>query len=224
MNIHSLQAVPARLAQVRAVMAREHLDAYIVLSSDPHLSEYPPARWQSRAFLSGFTGSAGTLIVTNDFAGVWVDSRYWTQAETQLAGSGAARMKITAQSAVPYLDWLLAHIPAGGTIGVDGGVLSLACAHTLLDACNARDIALRPIDLLEIDPALWPDRPPLPINPVFEHTLPYAGAPRGYSLQPGLHCACVDWPGIGHIIRCTGQNARAIGRITGCARSASCAI
>src|SRR5260363_232296 len=93
MNIHSLQAVPARLAQVRAVMAREHLDAYIVLSSDPHLSEYPPARWQSRAFLSGFTGSAGTLIVTNDFAGVWVDSRYWTQAETQLAGSGAARMK-----------------------------------------------------------------------------------------------------------------------------------
>src|SRR5260364_149597 len=116
MNIHSLQAVPARLAQVRAVMAREHLDAYIVLSSDPHLSEYPPARWQSRAFLSGFTGSAGTLIVTNDFA-----------------GSGAARMKITAQSAVPYLDWLLAHIPAGGTIGVDGGVLSLACAHTLLD-------------------------------------------------------------------------------------------
>src|SRR5260364_109111 len=131
MNIHSLQAVPARLAQVRAVMAREHLDAYIVLSSDPHLSEYPPARWQSRAFLSGFTGSAGTLIVTHDFAGVWVDSRYWTQAETQLVGSGAARMKITAQSAVPYLDWLLAHIPAGGTIGVDGGVLSLACAHTL---------------------------------------------------------------------------------------------
>src|SRR5260363_186503 len=71
--------------------------------------------------LSGFTGSARTLIVTNDFAGVWVDSRYWTRAETQLAGSGAARMKITAQSAVPYLDWLLAHIPAGGTIGVDGG-------------------------------------------------------------------------------------------------------
>src|SRR5260364_40030 len=107
----------------------------------PHLSEYSPARLPSRAVFSGFTGSAGTLIVTNDFAGVWVDSRYWTQAETQLAGSGAARMKITAQSAVPYLDWLLAHIPAGGTIGVDGGVLSLACAHTLLDACNARDIA-----------------------------------------------------------------------------------
>ncbi len=178
MNVYVSQAVPVRLARLRAVMARERLDAYIVLSSDPHRSEYLPAYWQSRAWFSGFTGSAGTLIVTKNFAGVWVDSRYWTQAETQLAGSGITRMKITAQSAAPYLDWLLAHTPQGGIVGVDGAVLDLASTRALLKTLGTRAIELRAIDLLDIDPTLWPDRPPLPMNPVFEHAWPYAAMPR----------------------------------------------
>ena len=69
-------------------MARHGIDAYIVPSSDPHLSEYLPRRWQGREWLSGFTGSVGTFIITADFAGVWTDGRYWTQAETELAGRG----------------------------------------------------------------------------------------------------------------------------------------
>jgi len=66
----------------------------VIPSSDPHISEYLPERWQGRRWLSGFTGSVGTLIVTPRFAGLWVDSRYWTQAEAQLAGSGVQLMKI----------------------------------------------------------------------------------------------------------------------------------
>lgn len=75
------QSVPARLARVREVMASEGVDALLVPSADPHLSEYLPGYWQGRQWLSGFHGSVGTLVVTRDFAGVWADSRYWEQAQ-----------------------------------------------------------------------------------------------------------------------------------------------
>ncbi|MEG2034502.1 MAG: aminopeptidase P family N-terminal domain-containing protein, partial [Janthinobacterium sp.] len=82
----SVQSNPAsRLTELRAAMRAQHIDALIVPSADPHLSEYLPARWQGREWLSGFTGSVGTLVVTQDFAGVWTDGRYWEQAETELA-------------------------------------------------------------------------------------------------------------------------------------------
>src|ERR1700693_2729807 len=77
-----------RLARLRAALADSGFAACIVPSSDPHLSEYLPQRWQGRSWLSGFTGSVGTLVVTPDFAGVWADSRYWVQAEAELAGRG----------------------------------------------------------------------------------------------------------------------------------------
>lgn len=82
------------LAALRAAMAHAGVDAYVVPSADPHLSEYLPERWQARRWLSGFTGSVGMLVVTADFAGLWVDSRYWVQADAQLAGSGITPMKV----------------------------------------------------------------------------------------------------------------------------------
>ena len=85
----SVQSNPAsRLTELRAAMRAQQIDARIVPSADPHLSEYLPARWQGREWLSGFTGSVGTLVVTQDFAGVRTDGRYWEQAEDELAGSG----------------------------------------------------------------------------------------------------------------------------------------
>ncbi|KAK0330553.1 hypothetical protein LTR94_032391, partial [Friedmanniomyces endolithicus] len=95
MSHNEFQAARAgRLAQLRAAMARHGIDAYIVPSSDPHLSEYLPGHWKGREWLSGFTGSVGTFIATANFAGVWTDGRYFTQAETELAGSEIALMKI----------------------------------------------------------------------------------------------------------------------------------
>src|SRR5512139_4285031 len=83
-----------RLAQLREVLARRGLVALLVPSSDPHLSEYLPERWQGRVWLSGFSGSMGTLVVARDKAALFADSRYWVQAEAELAGSGIELVKI----------------------------------------------------------------------------------------------------------------------------------
>ncbi|MBO1241046.1 aminopeptidase P family N-terminal domain-containing protein, partial [Bordetella holmesii] len=111
-----MSSTDQRIAALRQAMRRNKLDAYVVPSADPHLSEYLPKRWQARRWLSGFTGSVGTLVVTADFAGLWVDSRYWVQAEAQLAGTGITLMKIALASTPGHVDWLAAHVPSGGRV------------------------------------------------------------------------------------------------------------
>ncbi|WP_233864790.1 aminopeptidase P family protein [Paraburkholderia adhaesiva] len=175
-------SIPERIAALRAAMTRASVDAVLVPSADPHLSEYLPPRWQGRQWLSGFTGSVGTLVVTKDFAGVWVDSRYWVQAEHQLTGTGIALMKMTGgQQTSPHIDWLAQNVPAGGTLTVDGAVLGVASARALSEALAARGVKLRTdLDLLEV---VWPARPDLPLEPVYEHTAPHADAGRAAKLD-----------------------------------------
>lgn len=177
----SLSNTDARIAALRGAMAEQGLAAYIVPSADPHLSEYLPARWQGRQWLSGFTGSVGTLVVTADFAGVWVDSRYWVQAETQLAGTCVQLMKIAMAATPGHVDWLAAHIAAGARVGVDGQVLSLA-AHRGLEAALGKSGVQLDIghDLLS---SVWPDRAGLPDAKVYEHLVPYACVSRAEKLR-----------------------------------------
>ena len=161
-----------RLAALRNIMQDEGIDALIVPSADPHLSEYLPGRWKGREWLSGFTGSVGTFIITADFAGVWTDARYWTAAETELAGSGVALMKLTSSGSVQHIDWLAANLARGQSVAVDARVLSLATARLLAEAMAGKGITLRTdIDLLDM---AWEDRPGLPGAPVYEHDEPYA--------------------------------------------------
>jgi Xaa-Pro aminopeptidase len=158
------------LDQLRAVMRRERIDAVLIPSADPHLSEYLPGRWKGREWLSGFTGSVGAFIATNDFAGVWTDARYWDQAEVELAGSAVSLMKIPSGASLLYIDWLAANLQPGQTVAVDARVLGLSTARLLADVLAARGIKLRTdVDLLD---EVWTDRPSLPAEPVFEHAAP----------------------------------------------------
>jgi len=161
-------------------MRDAQVDAFIVPSSDPHLSEYLPERWQGRQWLSGFTGSVGTFIATADFAGVWTDARYWTQAETELAGTDVRLMKIPSGASLLYIDWLAANMAPGSTVAVDARVLGLATARLLAEALAPRAVTLRTdIDLLD---TVWQDRPALPPAPVFEHAAPHASTLRADKL------------------------------------------
>ncbi len=165
-----------RLNQMRDVLAREGWHALLVPSADPHLSEYLPEHWQARQWLSGFTGSMGTLVVTIDRAVLFADSRYWEQADKELSGSGIQLEKINTGASLAHVDWLARQVPAGATVVVDGDVLSLAQAQALLRTLGSASITLR----TNTDPVaqIWPDRPALPQQPVYEHRAPFAGQSR----------------------------------------------
>lgn len=160
-----MNTVPQRLAALRQAMKTRRIDAWIIPSADPHLSEYLPGHWQARRWLSGFTGSVGTLVVREDGAELWADSRYWVQAEAQLAGSGIVLEKL-----VPgrnHVDALAQALPAGARVGVAPDMLSLAVRRQMQQAFADRRISLVADDDLVAD--FWTDRPPLPAEPIVVH-------------------------------------------------------
>jgi Xaa-Pro aminopeptidase len=165
-----------RIAALRAVLSRHEIAALVVPSADPHLSEYLPACWQGRVWASGFTGSAGTLVVTPTFAGLWVDSRYWTQADTELAGSGISRVALPASGSAAHIEWLGENVPEGGVVAVFGDALGLASSKALKSVLEKRKATLR-TDLDLVGEA-WSDRPAMPDAPVFEHVAPFATVTR----------------------------------------------
>ena len=182
MSTQSLNSgsVVERLERTRAVMSQNGIHALLVPSADPHLSEYLPAYWQGRQWLSGFHGSVGTLIVTPTFAGVWADSRYWEQAGKELRGSTIELVKLLPGQPGP-LEWLAEQTPEGATVSVDGAVLALASARTLETRLKERGAILRTdIDLLGL---VWQDRPALPVQPVYEHLPPQATISRVEKLK-----------------------------------------
>ncbi|MDH4391819.1 MAG: aminopeptidase family protein P [Aquabacterium sp.] len=168
--------VRERIARVRQALAAHGAQALLVPSADPHLSEYLPGRWQGREWLSGFTGSMGTLVVTPTQAALFADSRYWQQAEDQLLGSGIDLVKIPTGAATHHIQWLAEHTPRGGVVRVDGDVLGLAAAQLLRAALDAAGITL--LTDADLFNSAWPDRPALPVAAVYAHAAPQAPAPR----------------------------------------------
>jgi Xaa-Pro aminopeptidase len=171
--------VSDRIASLRAAMQQCGVAACIVPTADPHLSEYLPAHWQTREWLSGFTGSAGTLVVTPDFAGLWTDSRYFSQAERQLADSGIALMKLGVPHTAEHLDWLCERLRTGDRVACAADMLSLSAERSMRE-----QLALHGAALIEDDlPAkIWNERPPLPHAPIYEHPLDYAIRTRAEKL------------------------------------------
>ena len=172
--------VRERIERVREALVQQAAFALLVPSADPHLSEYLPGHWQGRQWLSGFTGSMGTLVITVNSAALFADSRYWQQAEAQLLGSGITLVKIPTGVATHHLLWLTEHTPRGHTVLADGQVLGLAAAQQLKTVLGAAGITLRTdADLLH---SVWPDRPTLPAAAVYAHAAPNAVEPRARRL------------------------------------------
>ena len=163
-----------RLEDLREVMQREHLSAFIFPSTDPHQGEYVPDHWKGREFISGFNGSAGTAVVTLTSAALWTDSRYFLAAEEQLKDTEFQLMKLKMEDTPTIAEWIGKECGAGVEVAVDGMVNSTNSVRELIaDLRKQGGITLRTnFDPLE---QIWQDRPPIPLNPVEEYPLAYAG-------------------------------------------------
>ena len=169
------------IAQLRQLMQAEGWEAVVISGTDPHSSEYLPKRWQVRQWVSGFTGSAGTVVVTGDHAGLWTDSRYFIQAAAQLEGTGIALHKLGLPEVVDYPEWMAANLTSGATVCVDGLCMPLATVEHMQLLFTSKEISIvsRP-DFID---ALWTDRPALPDAPAFELGLEYTGRSRADKLS-----------------------------------------
>ena len=170
------EEIAQRLSNLREIMQREHLDAFIFPSTDPHNSEYVPDRWKGREWISGFNGSAGTAVVTMHAAALWTDSRYFIAAEQQLAGTEFVLMRERVAGTPTISEWLgkvLSDIN-GATVGVDGMVNTAADVEALIsDLRQQGGITVR----TNFDPlaVIWTNQPPIPTTPIEVHSLEYAG-------------------------------------------------
>ena len=165
--------IQERVEKLRTFMRGENLDAFIVVSSDPHSSEYVADCWKSREWISGFDGSAGTVVVTMDKALLWTDSRYWLAAEKSLAGTGYDLMKDGAAETPSITEWLCGNLPDGARVGVDGTVCSIAETKAWNSELSAAGIVLAAVT----DPfaVIWDSRPKLPMGVVDILPLEHAG-------------------------------------------------
>ena len=162
-----------RVLEVRKMLAKDGLSALIIPSADPHMSEYLPVYWQGRAWLSGFTGSVGTLVITQDFAGVWTDSRYWVQAPIELDGTGIVLQKME-QAHPTYAKFLADNLPHGAKVAIDGSVLSMTEFDNLNQAFDEHGIQLV-IDA-DVLGQIWQDRPSLPNATIDVHDAAFVDA------------------------------------------------
>ena len=162
-----------RIAALRAHIAQEQIQAFIIPSTDPHLSEYVAPHWQSREWISGFTGSAGTVVVTAKDAGLWTDSRYFLQAARQLEGTCITLYKEMLPETPNIPEFLSAHLQEGDFVGIDGKMFSAEEVEHLQKELKKSGIRIKSIaDPMQL---LWTDRPAMPLAPAFVYDTKYAG-------------------------------------------------
>jgi len=165
--------VTERIAALRELMKKYGLDAYIIPSSDPHMSEYVADHWKARSWISGFTGSAGTFVATLDESGLWTDGRYFIQAEKQLEGSGIRLFKMGNHDVPTYTQWIAGKLSEGGCVGFAGKTVSVSTFKELEGKLSSKGILInKEYDLIE---EIWKNRPEIPAKPVFNHDIEFAG-------------------------------------------------
>jgi Xaa-Pro aminopeptidase len=153
-----------KLSEIRKQMKADNIQAYIIPSADPHISEYLPNHYKCIPFASGFTGSAGTLVITHDFAGLWADFRYFEQATEQLENSGFELVKQKIQHAPEYLQWLVEKLDKGAVVATNEKLLSILLGDLFTQQFSIKDIQLNDKDYLS---PIWENRPALPAEKAF---------------------------------------------------------
>lgn len=180
-------SIKIRIERLREQMKNVGVHAYYISGTDPHQSEYLPTYWQSRPFISGFTGSAGLVVVTMEKAALWTDSRYFIQAEQELKGSGMELMKQRMPETPEPAQWLADNLSSGSIVGTDYACLSGAQFQQLKNDLGTNGLSIKNTgDLLG---KFWEDRPALPKAEIFEHELQFAGTKRSDKIEEVLNFA-----------------------------------
>ena len=165
-------SVNEKIAALRRQMKQNGVQACILPSSDPHMSEYLPAHWEARSYFSGFNGSAGTLVVTEKESGLWTDGRYFIQAAHQLEGSEIVLYRMAVKGVPTYIEFLAEKLKDGETVGFDGKMLSASSVAEMREKFADKKLNIKAVDLIE---DIWPERPEIPATKVFVHDVKYAG-------------------------------------------------
>lgn len=169
----SHSTITQRISDLKKFLEEKNLHAFIVPSTDPHLSEYPASHWASREWVSGFTGSAGTVVVTREKAGLWTDSRYFLQAAQQLEGTGIQLFREGLPDTPTIDEWLIDELSENDFVGIDGNVYAASEAFALTHKLNVNKLHL----IADYDPfaSIWKSRPAIPTNPIFIYPEKYNG-------------------------------------------------
>jgi Xaa-Pro aminopeptidase len=175
-KIEDEMTINKRLSDLRKSMKNKGLDAYIIPSNDIHQSEYVAEHWNCREWISGFTGSAGLVVVTADHAGLWTDSRYFLQADLELEKTEIELHKPKDRFAPEHITWLSEHLDLEATVGIDGDLCTIGQYERYSEILSKKNITLNTShDLFD---EIWEDRADIPENRVFEHDIKYAGKSR----------------------------------------------
>jgi len=165
--------VSEKIAQLRRKMAQYGLAAYIIPSSDPHLSEYVADHWKARQWFTGFTGSAGTFVVTHTQSGLWTDGRYYIQAEKQLAGSEIKLFKMGSPGVPSYIEWIKNNINENEYVGFPGKMVPVSVYKDMQKQFQSKNIKI--IHRYDLVDEIWQDRPAVPAERIFYHDIKYSG-------------------------------------------------
>ena len=165
-----------KLSSLREAMKSKSIDVYIIPSTDPHLGEYVPDHWRIIEWLTGFSGSSATLVISESFAGLWTDSRYFLQAEIQLQGSVFVLIKPFSTQPPDFIKWMTSNINSGSKIALDGSIFSIDRVRRIKKLAEAINSSVDfTADLIS---DLWTDRPPMPLSTAFDHSSVFCGKER----------------------------------------------
>ena len=170
------EIIKQRVSALRNEMQNLKIDAWYISGTDPHSGEYLPDRWQTREFISGFTGSYGLVVVTKDKAALWTDTRYFLQAGSELEGTGIEMMKLRVPDAIAPELWLIQNLPEGSRVGVDAQTVSVAEFRNLQKILTKHNMIL--VETPDLFDVIWNSRPSIPKDKAFELELRYAGVSR----------------------------------------------